>query len=237
MKLCIPVCVSFDCQIPDVLQHDPYVLVGCGGYHSSKMMFTDDIGDNISQHNQYVNEMSLIYWISKNYDLIGNPDYIGIAHYRRMLNHEDWMLQPNSIICHAENYGIPIYQSYCFYHVKDDIDFTIKEMQKNFSQNTFESFISFCRQTWNFERNMFIMHKDNFAKYSSFICKFIDIFINDRLKSSDIMTRDRYQKRALGFLLERLTGFWIYDQMTSGLITPVISSICTFNINSPYQRT
>lgn len=43
----------------------------------------DDSGDNISAQNRYYSECSALYWAWKNYDKIGNPDYIGLMHYRR----------------------------------------------------------------------------------------------------------------------------------------------------------
>ena len=49
-------------------------------------MIGDDTGDNISELNREVNEMSAIYWAWKNYDKLGNPDYIGLMHYRRLFD-------------------------------------------------------------------------------------------------------------------------------------------------------
>lgn len=46
----------------------------------------DNTGDNISSLNRDVNELTAIYWAWKNYDKIGNPDYIGLMHYRRLFN-------------------------------------------------------------------------------------------------------------------------------------------------------
>ena len=46
----------------------------------------DDSGDNISVANRALNEMTAIYWAWKNYDKLGNPDYIGLNHYRRLFN-------------------------------------------------------------------------------------------------------------------------------------------------------
>ena len=43
----------------------------------------DNTGENISEKNSYYNEMTTLYWAWKNYDKIGNPDYIGHMHYRR----------------------------------------------------------------------------------------------------------------------------------------------------------
>ena len=43
----------------------------------------DNTGDNISAKNRYYSECSALYWAWKNYDELGNPDYIGLMHYRR----------------------------------------------------------------------------------------------------------------------------------------------------------
>ena len=49
-------------------------------------MIGDDTGDNISKLNRYLCEMSGVYWAWKNYDKLGDPDYIGFMHYRRLLD-------------------------------------------------------------------------------------------------------------------------------------------------------
>lgn len=76
----IPVCYSFETTYLDEFQKDIYVPIGCGGYTSDKMKFLDNTGeDNISKYNVYLNEMTMIYWLGKNYDKLGNPDFIGTA--------------------------------------------------------------------------------------------------------------------------------------------------------------
>ena len=46
-------------------------------------MLQDDDGDNISAKNPKYSEIAAQYWAWKNYDKLGNPDYIGFMHYRR----------------------------------------------------------------------------------------------------------------------------------------------------------
>ena len=46
-------------------------------------MIGDDTGENISHRNRNYCELTGIYWAWKNYEKIGNPDYIGFMHYRR----------------------------------------------------------------------------------------------------------------------------------------------------------
>jgi len=55
----------------------------------------DDTGENISKENSRYNEMTVIYWAWKNYEKLGNPEYIGLMHYRRHFMFKDWSLPQN----------------------------------------------------------------------------------------------------------------------------------------------
>ena len=48
-------------------------------------MIGDDTGENISDKTLIYSELTALYWAWKNYDKLGNPDYIGLMHYRRFL--------------------------------------------------------------------------------------------------------------------------------------------------------
>lgn len=52
-------------------------------------MIGDDTGENISSRNHKYNELTAQYWAWKNYDKLGNPDYIGFMHYRRHFIFDD----------------------------------------------------------------------------------------------------------------------------------------------------
>ena len=43
----------------------------------------DETGDNISDKNRFYSECTALYWAWNNYNELGNPDYIGLMHYRR----------------------------------------------------------------------------------------------------------------------------------------------------------
>lgn len=50
----------------------------------------DNTGDNISLSNWKYNELTVIYWAYKNWEKIGDPDYVGFTHYRRHFIFDDW---------------------------------------------------------------------------------------------------------------------------------------------------
>lgn len=68
----------------------------------------DDTGENLSVYNRYINEMTVIYWAWKNYDKLGNPDYIGFMQYAKHLILNPYMeiaRQPWSVVGEAYRYS------------------------------------------------------------------------------------------------------------------------------------
>lgn len=180
-------------------------------------MIFDNTGVNISDKNKLLNEMTSIYWMWKNYNKIGNPEYIGHNHYRRFFNLND--------ITDYENYDIiiskPIFssnsisllQQYGFYHVVDDLYLcieTIKNKNIVFGEN-FERYLMISGTNYA-PCNMFIMKKHLFFEWCEFL--FPILF---ELESKIILSgRDNYQKRALCFLTERIFNFWCFNKLQNG---------------------
>ena len=46
-------------------------------------MIGDNEGENISEKNDKYSELTLQYWVWKNYEVIGTPEYVGFMHHRR----------------------------------------------------------------------------------------------------------------------------------------------------------
>ncbi len=59
----------------------------------------DDTGDNISAQNRHYCEASVLYWMWKNYDKLGNPDFIGYLQYRR-----HWILKEEYLETHPADF-------------------------------------------------------------------------------------------------------------------------------------
>lgn len=180
---------------------------------SSKNLLFDNTGDNISNKNKLLNEMTSIYWMWKNYNTIGNPDYIGHNHYRRFFKKEDINdYEKYDIIISKPIFSsnsISLLQQYNFYHIINDLFLcvkTIKEMYKVFGEN-FERYL--ITSGINYAPcNMFIMKKELFFEW----CEFLFPILFELENKIDLTGRDNYQKRALCFLTERIFNFWCYNK-------------------------
>lgn len=166
----------------------------------------DDTGDNISYLNRTLNEMTAIYWAWKNYDKLGNPDYIGLNHYRRyfeinygkldkILSKYDFIKQKHSI------------SKQSFY----DIWLNLEDRDNDFIDNA----IQICKDVeqaegieiekflkGNIHRgfcNMFIMKKEDFFKYCEFLFPIV-------LK----LPQDVSFGRQAGYFAELLTSYYLY---------------------------
>lgn len=61
--------------------------------------FQDSEGDNIAKLHPYCAELTAIYWAWKNYNELGNPEYIGLFHYRRFFNFKREIPEKDSWKC------------------------------------------------------------------------------------------------------------------------------------------
>jgi lipopolysaccharide biosynthesis glycosyltransferase len=195
-------------------------------------MIGDDTGENISHKNASYNEMTAIYWAWKNYDSLGNPDYIGFMHYRRHFIF-DSAIQKASVLCEAvdENYldninysydnlasvcsnndfvyPVPFYRSTIYTHYQqnhriEDLDAVLKILD-----NRYPEFIPAKEQYIHgnnaFFYNMFILPKDLFFKYAEWIFSILTEY------ESKV---DISGKRL--FISERLTGIYLTNLMKQG---------------------
>lgn len=165
-------------------------------------MIGDDTGDNISDLNRYFCELTGIYWAWKNYDKLGNPDYIGFMHYRRpfsaetLANYADYDITAclekgkKSIKTQfVESHGQASYDSLCSVLLKQD-------------KTDFENYMN---GTTGYFYNMFIMKKDIFFKY----CEWLFEILFALHKKTDYHRLSFYNQRMPGYVAERLTGCFI----------------------------
>ena len=172
-------------------------------------MIGDDTGDNISHLNRAFAELTGIYWAWKNYDKLGNPDYIGFMHYRRHFKEADInsyadydIIAPEKKIGHAT-----IEKQFQKTH---PIQYLKALCQIVTEKNpTYKKAIScYLKQKSGFFYNMFIMKKEEFFEYCQFL--FDSLFELDKQINYEHLSFEN--QRLQGFLAERLTGMFIKIQ-------------------------
>ena len=165
-------------------------------------MIGDDTGDNISQLNRQFSELTGIYWAWKNYDKIGNPEYIGFMHYRRHLSREALAsYKEYEIIACEESYPYTLKEQFISVHGENPYIHFCETLSSD-ERTLFESYMN---QKEGYFYNIFIMKKDVFFEYCSFL--FDKLFkYHEKTNYSEM---SYYNQRMPGFMAERLTGQFI----------------------------
>ncbi|WP_249619358.1 DUF4422 domain-containing protein, partial [Campylobacter jejuni] len=210
-------------------------------------MIGDDTGDNISYLNRYLNELTGIYWAWKNYDKLGNPDYIGYVHYRRLFlfderdiylfkNNDNWSYIVDdlykykfffSIQPYIFNYDLIIPNKFFFNKTNDNIKYSnIKDFMLSWNGNyssSYNLFLFLLKQKGldklfyesvsncsYYPCNMFIMRKDIFFDYCSFLFNFV-YCIYDILGEDISKRQNLWEKREIAWVSEYITNLFIYQ--------------------------
>ncbi len=85
------------------------------------MLRDNDGADNVSVANLKYNELSAQYWVWKNYERIGNPDYVGFMHYRRHFLFDGWCGDDNWVwLPKGRVYFVPSISKDYLKHIADN---------------------------------------------------------------------------------------------------------------------
>ena len=85
-------------------------------------MLHDNDGVNISKDNVRYNELSAQYFVYKNYDKIGNPDFVGFMHYRRHFMFDGYLGDPNfKWLKNGEVFFVPYLTDKYLSHFSDEL--------------------------------------------------------------------------------------------------------------------
>lgn len=193
-------------------------------------MIGDDTGENISDKNSSYNELTAVYWAWKNYEKLGNPDYIGLMHYRRHFIFRESTDVVEYVRGIDENYFKRInYNPETIAHLMDDCDYVahighVDEVYKHYRENhhieDLDLAISilkekypgyaatadaYLRMSYVNLCNIFIMPRDMFFEYCGWLFDILEEF-ERRV--------DLSEKRL--FISERLTGIFIEHQKRKG---------------------
>ncbi len=199
-----------------------------------KSMIGDDTGDNISHLNKCYAELTGIYWAWKNYKKLGNPDYIGFFHYRRLMLFEDRCslqeaLSTSAIlrrirdtdVCLLEKVGAysKISKRYMesiraqYNEIHQSVDCEILE---GVIKNKYPEMLPALHTIYDSEKiswkNIFVMKRDLFMEY----CSFLFELMKEVEKLSHWRSHDKTELRVVGFLSEIVLNVWFLHQERIG---------------------
>lgn len=166
---------------------------------------SDDTGDNISIKNDSYCELTALYWIWKNTDY----EYIGLCHYRRKfyidkLNVLEELNNNKLIISQPKYLRISVKKQFIREHLESDWNNMIKVLVDKYPE-----YYNTAKNVFNSNKlypyNMFIGTKEFVDDY----CKWLFSILFELENICSNTKRDKYQKRYIGFLAERLFTLYI----------------------------
>ena len=195
-----------------------YVPVQVGAEGKASLGYVvDNTGDNISAKNKNYCELTGLYWAWKNMD----ADYIGLAHYRRHFSikskGDKWasILTAEELATLVHDYDVILpkprnyfiesnYSQYVHAHHAIDLD-TTREIISEKYPGYLKAYDAYMKRTIGHRFNMFIMKKEKFNDYCSWL---FDILF-ELEKRLDISQYNQNDSRVFGFVSERLIDVWL----------------------------
>lgn len=197
---------------------DIYTLIHAGPGQSDGLR--DDRGlDNISHLNDKVNEQTSIYWLWKHLSVADDAANIGHCGYRRVFKLDDIkdIDTVDGIVAKSfpmAYYGqqVNVAQQYYLMHIGKDFE-TFSDLIQDTSSFDEKSWIAWINLPFLLApQNSFVLKREVFNIY----CAEAFPFMMRLVDKIDISGRDDYQRRAVGFLMERYFSYWIFNKSTNG---------------------
>ncbi len=225
-------------EVLELPHNDLYrpILVGASNLSPEeeipKYYLRDDTGENISDHNNCLSELTGLYWIWKNRD----DDWMGLAHYRRFFvcrrsaatyfrrGRADDLVTKKQLSILMRNYDLilpgkryylieTLYSHYCHTFDGRHLD-SVREIIKDLCPDYLYAFDCVMRMRSGYMFNMMIMKKDMLDNYCSWLFPIL-FELEKREMRPDL---DPYQKRFGGRVGERLFNVWLYHQIRTGYV-------------------
>ena len=187
---------------------------------------TDDIGDNISRLNLYLNEITALYWLWKN----TSHAFIGFVHYRRFFttsnaatfdaekiltgDEAQEILRDYDIIVNDCKFGyIPLIDWKATLSTRALADYVIATVRKFIAARQPDYLDAYDRINDGFGTfcyEIFVARRKIFDAYCKWLFSFIIDATEEILATTDIASSDDPRiYRAVSFLAEHLLGVWL----------------------------
>ncbi len=194
------------------------------------IMIGDNEGENISEKNPRYCELTAQYYVWKNYEKLGNPDYVGFCHYRRLFNFnpEIRYLSPilngdvfEQLMMDSENIeniigdndviipepldlcGNSVYNQYKEAHYIKDYKTTLDFLLQKYPQYKETVSVYNCEHK-GYYTNCYVMTREEFFAYMEWL---FSILFEADAKIPEY--KNFYDNRVVGFIAERLFGIYI----------------------------
>ena len=180
----------------------------------------DDSGDNISNLNPYLNEMTAIYWIWKH----TNHSVVGLAHYRRFFttNGKDFLSKEQTLDL-LKNYdiiteGILIHSAPSHEILLDTINdyeifnFAARAIRKNLMRihpDYLDAFDYKMNLPVCYYKNMFVARRPVFDAYCEWLFSFIVDSTREVLSQTPLSKFGIQERRLMGHFAERMLTVWL----------------------------
>ena len=203
--------------------------------------FRDDDGESISALNPLYNELTVLYWAWKNYDKLGDPDRIGLMHYRRffyldpavedvrlrtevpqqdfaqkaLLSAEklDELFEKGDFVCPRPSRRQSVYRHYAMTHRAEDLDRAVAILKRLYPEYA-QGADEYLSGNENFFFNMFVLPKDLFFRYAEFLFSILGEYLSESEKEERL------------FVSERLTGIFLHQLRKEGLTPVYLPVLC-----------
>ena len=184
----------------------------------------DNTGDNISDLNLYVNELTALYWFWKN----ANDSVVGLCHYRRFFTTADdttfaydkilskdaalKILQDYDIIAlfhHGNEIQREHIQNSCSIELTKLGETVIKKYLLQVQPDYLDAFDLVLNSPTFYKCNMFVTRRNVFDAYCRWLFSFIIDATQEVLRTVPLQNIPWYPRRLMSFLAERMFSVWL----------------------------
>ena len=185
----------------------------------------DNTGDNISDLNLYINEITALYWFWKN----ANDSVVGLCHYRRFFtesNDETFayekILTKDAALKILQNYDIivlfhrddknqrELIEKDCGAELTKLGETTIKKYLLKLYPDYLGAFDYVLNSITFYKCNMFITRRDVFDAYCKWLFSFIIDATREVLRTVPLQNLLIPPRRLMGFFGERMFSVWLF---------------------------
>lgn len=202
-----------------------------------------DCEGSISSQNRRIGFFTGTYWAWKNYDKLGDPEYFGNFGYRKLLDPSflDQLPRYDAVLPALQQFNCSLIEQFCKGHGKDYLKMLLDVKDHCFTEEEKNDFERYARSNMGYFHELYVLKKplfDNFCRWISpkifyLLKKYPDpVIMKPEVEDVQVLLRrligtEAYagintgERRAaksvdcrdIAFLVERLTGFWLYENV------------------------